>query len=65
MKELNKTVQDLKMEIETLKKTQRQTALEIEILGKMSGVHHQWHTIDRRKKVRSRRYPRNGGSSEN
>ena len=29
MKELNKTMQDLKMEIETLKKTQRETTLEI------------------------------------
>jgi hypothetical protein len=29
MKELNKTMQDLKMEIETLKKTQRETTLEM------------------------------------
>ena len=34
--ELNKTIQDLKMEVETLKKTQRETTLEIEILGKKS-----------------------------
>jgi hypothetical protein len=34
--ELNKTIQDLKMEIETIKKTQRETALETEILGKKS-----------------------------
>jgi hypothetical protein len=35
--ELNKTIQDLKMEVETMKKTQRETTLEIEILGKKSG----------------------------
>jgi hypothetical protein len=35
--EWNKTIQDLKMEIETMKKTQRETNLEIEILGKKSG----------------------------
>ena len=35
--ELNKTIQDLKMEVETMK-TQRETTLEIEILGKRSGV---------------------------
>ena len=31
--ELNKTIQDLKMEVETIKKTQRETTLEIEILS--------------------------------
>ena len=36
--ELNKTIQDLKMEVETMKKTQRETTLEIEILGNKSGV---------------------------
>ena len=35
-KEMNKTIQDLKMEIETIKKSQRETTLEIEILGKKS-----------------------------
>ena len=35
--ELNKTIQDLKMEVETIKKTQREI-LEIEILGKKSGT---------------------------
>jgi hypothetical protein len=34
---LNKTIQNLKMEVETIKKTQRETTLEIEILGKKSG----------------------------
>ena len=38
MKELNKTIQNLKMEIESLKRTQRKTALEIENLGKRTGV---------------------------
>ena len=38
MKELNKTIQDIKMEIETIKKSQRETTLEIENLGKRSGV---------------------------
>jgi hypothetical protein len=36
--ELNKTIQDLKLEVETIKKTQRETTLEIEILGKKSGI---------------------------
>jgi hypothetical protein len=35
---LNKTVQDLKMEVESLKKTKRETALEMENLGKRTGV---------------------------
>ena len=36
--ELNKTIQDLKMEVETIKKSQRETTLEIENLGKKSGA---------------------------
>ena len=32
--ELNKTIQDLKMEVETIKKSQRETTLEMENLGK-------------------------------
>jgi hypothetical protein len=36
---MNKTIQELKMEIETIKKnSQRETTLEIENLGKRSGV---------------------------
>ena len=35
---MNKTIQDLKMEVETIKKSQRKTMLEIENLGKRSGV---------------------------
>ena len=38
VKELNKTIQDLKMEVETMKKSQRETTPEIEILGKRSGT---------------------------
>ena len=34
MKELNKTIQDLKIEVETMKKPQRETTLEIDNLGK-------------------------------
>jgi hypothetical protein len=35
--ELNKTIHDLKMEVQTIKKSQRETTLEIDILGKKSG----------------------------
>jgi prefoldin subunit 5 len=38
VKELNKTIQDLKMEIKTIKKSQRETTMEIENLGKGPGV---------------------------
>jgi chromosome segregation ATPase len=38
VKELNKTIQDLKMEVETIKKSQRETTLEIENIGKKSGA---------------------------
>jgi prefoldin subunit 5 len=38
VKEMNKTIQDLKMEIETIKKSQRETTLKLENLGKRSGV---------------------------
>jgi hypothetical protein len=36
--EFNKSIQYLKIEIETIKKTQRETTLEIETLGKKSGT---------------------------
>ena len=36
--ELNQTTQDLKMELETIKKTQRETTLQIEITGMKSGT---------------------------
>ena len=35
---MNKTTHDLKIEIETIKKSQWERTLEIEILGKRSGV---------------------------
>jgi prefoldin subunit 5 len=38
VKELNKTIQYLKMEVETIKKSQRKTTLEIENLGKKPGT---------------------------
>jgi chromosome segregation ATPase len=38
VKELSKTIQDLKMEIETIKKSQRETTLDIGNLGNRSGV---------------------------
>jgi prefoldin subunit 5 len=38
VKKLNKTIQYLKREIKTIKKSQRETTLEIENLGKRSGV---------------------------
>ena len=36
--ELNKTIQDLKWEVDTIKKTQREAMMEIENLGKKSGT---------------------------
>ena len=38
MKELNTSIQDRKVEVETVKKTQMETNLEIENLGKRSGI---------------------------
>jgi hypothetical protein len=35
---MNKTIQDQKMEIETIKKTQKETTLELDNLGKRSEV---------------------------
>lgn len=37
VKELNKSIQDIKMELETIKKAQSETTLDIENLGKRSG----------------------------
>jgi hypothetical protein len=37
-KEMNTTIQDLKMEIKTIKKPQRERTLQLESLGKRSGV---------------------------
>jgi predicted nucleic acid-binding Zn-ribbon protein len=38
VKELNKAIRDLNMEVKTIKKSQWETTLEIEILGKKSGA---------------------------
>ena len=38
MKELNKTIQDLKVEVETMKKSQSEITMEIANLRKRSGV---------------------------
>jgi hypothetical protein len=38
VKEMDKTIQDLKIEIETIKKSQRETTVELKNLGKRSGV---------------------------
>jgi hypothetical protein len=35
--EMNKTILDIKREVDTIKKTQREATLEIETLGKKSG----------------------------
>jgi TolA-binding protein len=63
--ELNKTIQDLKMEEETMKKTQRETNLEIETLGKkirnQRCKHQQQNTRDGRENLRCRRFHREHG----
>jgi hypothetical protein len=38
VRELNKNIQDLKRKVETMKKTQSETTLEIETLGKKFGT---------------------------
>ena len=38
VKELNKIIQDLKMEIETIKKSQREASVKMESLGKISRI---------------------------
>jgi predicted nucleic acid-binding Zn-ribbon protein len=38
VKELNKAIQDLKVEVETIKKTQMEANLEVENLEKRSGI---------------------------
>jgi DNA repair ATPase RecN len=60
--EIDKIGQDLKMEIETIKKTKAKAILEMENLGKRTGntdcKYHQHNTRDSRENVRSRRYHR-------
>ena len=55
---MNKTIQDLKMEIETIKKSQRETTLEIENLGKRLGVIDASIMNRIRESLRGRRYHR-------
>jgi hypothetical protein len=61
----NKPFQDLKMEVETIKKTPRETSLEIEILGKKSGTIDasisNKNTRDGRENSRCRRFHRKHG----
>jgi hypothetical protein len=57
VKELNKTIQDLKMEIETIKKSQKETTLEIEVRSHRCNYHQQ-NTRDKRENLRCRRYNR-------
>jgi hypothetical protein len=40
VKELNKVFQDLKVEVETIKKRQMEVKIEMENLGKRSGMTH-------------------------
>jgi seryl-tRNA synthetase len=58
VKELTKTIQGLKMEVETIKKSLRETTLEIENLGKRSGVTDEHQQQNKRENLRSRRYHR-------
>jgi hypothetical protein len=55
VKALNKTIQDLKMKVETIKKTQRKTTLEIEIRN-YRYEHHQQTARNGRENLRCRRY---------
>ena len=52
---------DLKLELKRIKKSQRETTLEMENLGKRLGVtdkHYQWIKRYRRENIRHRRYDR-------
>ena len=65
IKQANKTIQDLKMEIETIKKSQKDPILELENLGKRSGVRDasitKQNTRDRRENLRCRKFHREHG----
>jgi vacuolar-type H+-ATPase subunit E/Vma4 len=50
---IEKTIQDLKREVQTIKKTQSETTLEMEILGKKSGTIHA-SISNRMKKIEER-----------
>jgi hypothetical protein len=62
VKELNKTIWDLKMEVKTIKKSQREKTLEIEKSRKEVRSHRCKHnkqnTTDRRENLMCRRYHR-------
>jgi RNA processing factor Prp31 len=62
VKELNKVIQNLKVGVETIKKTQMEANLEMENLGKRSGITAvsitNKNTRDRRENLRCRRYGR-------
>jgi hypothetical protein len=61
MKELNKNIQDLKMEIERIKKSQREANLEMENLEERLSYrckYHQQNTRDKGENLRCRRYHR-------
>jgi hypothetical protein len=50
--ELNKTIQDIKREVDIIKKTQSEATLEIETVGKKSG------TIDQTSAIEYKRWKR-------
>ena len=59
--EMNKTILDIKREVDTIKKTQREAKLEIETLGKKSGtieVSTSNRIQDGRENLRCRRFHR-------
>ena len=62
VKKLNTVIQDLKVKVETIKKTQMEANLEMEDLGKRSGITAvsitNKNTRDRRENLRCRRYGR-------
>ena len=56
---MNKTIIDLKKEVDTIKKTQSEATLEIETIGKKSGIiDQQQNTRDGRENLRYRRFHR-------
>ena len=56
---MNKTILDLKREVDTIKKTQSEATLEIEILGKKSGtIDQQQNARDGRENLRCIRFHR-------
>jgi hypothetical protein len=61
VKELNKAVKDLKVAVETIKKTQMEANIETENLGKRSGIIDESinnNSRNRRRNLRYRRYHR-------